>query len=114
MESEYQQDSGNYKFSNKNDPKSAIISVISGVLEFFMWNVFPFALILSIYTKGNNAIWTGAVGMTLMVFSAFGMYYAAKCFPMEEIRLHYPIAGILINGIVFCSCFILCFIGIQL
>lgn len=111
MESEYQQDTGNYKFSNKNDPKSAVFSVFSGVLELL---ILMALCILSVYTKGNNDIWTGAVGIALMVFSGFGMYFSAKCFPMEEIRLHYPIAGILVNGIVFSSCFILCFIGIQL
>lgn len=111
MESEYQQDTGNYKFSNKNDPKPAVISVISGILELC---ILVALCILSVYTKGNNPIWTGAVGMALMVFSGFGIYYAAKCFPMEEIRLYYPIAGILVNGVVFSSCFILCFIGIQL
>lgn len=111
MESEYQQDTGNYKFSNKNDPRSAVLSVAGGILELF---ILAALCVLSVFTKGNNDIWTGAVGMTLMVFSGFGIYYAAKCFPMEEIRLHYPIAGILVNGIVFCSCFILCFIGIQI
>lgn len=111
MASEYQQDTGNYKFSNKNDPRAAVLSVASGIVEFF---VLIALLILSVYTKGNNDIWTGAVGIALMIFSAFGIYYAAKCFPMEEIRLYYPIAGILVNGIVFCSCFILCFIGIQI
>lgn len=111
MESEYQQDTGEYKFSNKRDPKQAKISVAAGVLEFL---VLVALCVLSVYTKGNNAMWTGAVGLTLMVFSGFGMYYSSKSFSMEDIRFHYPIAGIVINGIVFCMCFILYFIGIQI
>lgn len=111
MESEYQQDSGEYKFSNKRDPRLAVIAVITGFIEFILLLIL---CILSVYTKGNNAIWTGAVGLTLMVFSGFGMYYSAQCFSMEEIRFHYPIAGILINGIVFSCCFILYFIGLQI
>lgn len=111
MESEYQQDSGEYKFSNKKNPRSAVIAVAAGFIEFCLLMAL---CVLSVYTKGNNAIWTGAAGITLMVFSGFGMYYSSRCFSMEEIRFNYPIAGILINGIVFSCCFILYFIGIQI
>lgn len=111
MESEYQQDTGEYKFSNKRNPRQAVLSVAAGMLELA---VLAALCVLSVYTKGNNAIWTGAVGFSVMLFSAFGMYYSSRCFSMEEIRFHYPIAGIVINGSVFCICFVLYFIGIQI
>lgn len=111
MESEYQQDTGEYKFSNKRDPRPAVLSVAAGAVELVILAVL---CILSVYTKGNNDLWTGAVGITVMIFSVFGMYYSSKCFSMEEIRFHYPIAGIVMNGSVFCICFILYFIGIQI
>ena len=111
MESEYRQDSGEYKFSNKRDPKPAVFSFFAGIAQMFL---LLGLFVLSAYTKGNNAIWTGAVGLSMMVFSAFGMYYSSKCFSLEEIRYRYPIAGIVMNGFVFCSCFILYFIGLQI
>ena len=111
METEYQQDSGEYKFSNKKDPKPAMISFFAGIAELFLLLAL---FVLSACTKGNNAVWTGAAGVSMMVFSVFGMYYSSKCFSLEEIRYRYPIAGIIINGIVFCSCFILYFIGLQI
>ena len=111
MESEYQQDTGEYKFSNKKDPGPAVCSVAAGIAESL---VMVLLCILSAYTKGNNPLWTGAVGLTVMVFSAFGMYFSSKCFHMEDIRFRYPIAGIVINGSVFSICFILYFIGIQI
>jgi hypothetical protein len=111
MESEYRQDKGEYKFSNKQDPKAAVVSFFGGVAEFLLLLAL---LVLSVYTKGNNAVWTGAVGITIMMLSGFGMYYSSKCFSMEEIRYQYPIAGIVMNGLVFCSCFILFFIGLQI
>jgi len=111
MESEYQQDTGEYKFSNKRDPRAAVIAVFSGVVQLCVLGAL---CILSVYTKGTNEIWTGAVGLALMLYSAFGIYFSSRCFAIEEIRLNYPIAGILINGLVFSCCFILYFIGIQI
>lgn len=111
MESEYQQDTGEYKFTNKTDPREAVIAVFGGLAELC---VLAALCIYSVYTRGSNGLWTGAVAFALMFYSAFGIYYSVRCFSMEEIRLHYPIAGILINGIVFSACFILYFIGIQI
>ena len=111
MESEYQQDTGEYKFTNKTDPRAAMTAVFGGLAELC---VLVALCVYSVYTRGSNELWTAAVALALMVYSACGMYYSVKCFSMEEIRLHYPIAGILINGTVFSACFILYFIGIQL
>lgn len=88
----------NYKFSNKKNPLSSIISV---VIAFVVLAGFFVLCIQSALSGGNGDISYAVVGIGMFLLSMVGLVLAVLSFRKPDIRYGFPIVGMVMNGILF-------------
>ncbi len=86
-----------YKFTNKNNTRGGIISVILGILAFI---AFMAGVIVSYKKAGNAGIIVGALGSTAFLITTVGLVYGLKSFREKDKFYIFSWIGTIFNGIL--------------
>jgi len=97
-----------YQFSDKVHPKEGIASVVIGSLL-----LIGFLVLFLITSRQQGGLLIGAFGFLIFFGAILGLWYAVKAMKKEDIRYQYPIAGLILNGIVLIISISLYFVGLA-
>lgn len=98
------------QFSGKKRSIKGMVATILGCVALISLIALP---ILSSGTGGNGGLIYGMLGLLVMVLSLVGLVIAVISFKEKDIFFKLPIAGLVINGIIFTICFIIYIVGIS-
>ena len=98
------------QFSGKTRSIKGMVSTILGIVAMVALIALP---ILSSDSGGNGGLVIGILGLLVMAFSIIGLVVAVVSFKEKDIFYNLPIAGLVINGILFLICFIIYIVGMS-
>jgi hypothetical protein len=98
----------NYKFSDKTHP---FIGIISFILALICIIAVIALCIISSLSKGNGGLLIGTFGIVVFVISVVGFILAIAAVRKKDIHYSFPIAGILLNGLLTIFFFVLYVLG---
>lgn len=98
-----------YKFSDKTHPVFGIVSVILGSAALMG--------LLALFVQsglrgGKGSLIYGAMGLLLMLAAVAGLFLACASFRKREIHYTFPIAGLILNGILSLTYLVVYLVGI--
>lgn len=99
------------KFSDKKHSIKGTISLIISIISIILLLVMFY---LSALSRGYGGMLLGIVGIFILIFSVVGFILAYQGYKEKDIYYHVPVAGIILNGIIFLGLFILYIVGLFL
>lgn len=100
-----------FHFSGRHHSKLGMISMIGGVAT---WSVMICLSLIASSSYGNADVIIGAIGISLLVLSGFGFVMAYTSTKEKDIYYRYPIAGMLLHGLLLIFLLALYIIGIWI
>ena len=98
------------QFSGKKRSVKGMVVTILGLVALVALIALP---ILSSESGGNGGLVIGILGLLVMTLSIIGLVVAVMSFKEKDIFYKLPIAGLVINGILFLICFIIYIVGMS-
>lgn len=99
-----------FKFTDKKNPITGIISTLIAAIIMIVMVVVCYQSSLS---AGNGGLWLGIVGMLALLASLGGIVLALLCLREKEVYYTFGIAGILLNGLLFITFFVIYIVGVS-
>lgn len=98
------------RFKKREHSKVGIWSTIIGVIA---WCIFIALSVYASITEGNAEKIVGVIGILDAFFVLLGAFFAVKGLQERDVYYGVPIAGMLLNGILFVIYFSLYFMGVA-
>lgn len=99
------------KFSDKKHSVKGSIALIISIISIILLLVLFY---LSAISSGDGGMLLGIIGMLILIFSIVGFILAYKGYKEKDVYYHGPVAGIILNGIIFLALFVLYIVGLIL
>lgn len=99
------------KFVGRKQSIYGLISlIIAGVC------IVGMGILLTFATKsgGTLSVWMGLIGLLILVVSLVGLLLGAASFKQKDIFYTLPVAGVILNGLLFLGMVVLYFLGLTM
>lgn len=97
------------KFSDKKHSVKGIIALIISIMSIILLLVLFY---LSALSSGDGGLLLGTIGILILIFSVIGFILAYQGYKEKDVYYHGPVAGIILNGIMFLILFIIYIVGL--